>query len=725
MTESERKAELEHFSEIEAVIDENLEKLYQMRNKLKEQLMDVRREMWDGGRHLIRDFDDVIELAARDDEVSAAEERFEQNKSEIRRQNRQKLSPYFGRLDYEDDGLSRTVYIGIYGLRREDSHRMLVVDWRAPVAAMFYSFDLGPGWFEPLSGRRNVNITLKRQFKIEDGHFRMMYDSDSAMFDEILGDVLSKNTDHSLRVIIGSIQKEQNVAIRGDTGRSCLIYGLAGSGKTSVGLHRLAYILYHDREKIKSENILIISNNGIFSSYISTILPDLGEAPAKSIVFHDILSGAGKYDVEDHYEYVATVETGADSPRVKRLKVLYSPDFLDTCAEYFADFPYKIPTVTYKGDTVLSQEIFDKRWTRTRFSNFQAGYELIKQILRETIEDYFLRNKEVIMQDIENSGSGVLSDNEVALLYKRTRRQYVTDALAETARSNRLEPELQAVGLVERFLDSSAALELSHAFQKKKLRYEDALLYTYIRALMGEMPAHPEIRHILIDEAQDHDLMQLYIVRILYPKANYTILADIFQAVDPVTSIQDYALFDRAFGNELAKVRLEKCYRSSSEISALAFGLLRRNIPQLSQEYSYFERHAKKPQYVVSDDPLKAVGPILAQLEKYGSIAVITNDACRARQVGEYLGGYAQLMVSPDDELNERIVILPLRLAKGLEFDAVVLVNMVSDALGRADLRRKVYLGCTRALHELYLLEDQGLPGEFEDCRPYLDVVYS
>ena len=126
MTESERKAELEHFSEIEAVIDENLEKLYQMRNKLKEQLLDVRREMWDGGRHLIRDFDDVIELAARDDEVSAAEERFEQNKSEIRRQNRQKLSPYFGRLDYEDDGLSRTVYIGIYGLRREDSHRMLL-----------------------------------------------------------------------------------------------------------------------------------------------------------------------------------------------------------------------------------------------------------------------------------------------------------------------------------------------------------------------------------------------------------------------------------------------------------------------------------------------------------------------------------------------------------------------------------------------------------------------
>lgn len=278
MTESERKAELAYFSEIETVIDENLEKLYQMHNELKGQLLGVRREMWDDGRHLIRDFDDVIELTAQDGEVSAAEKQFQQNETEIRRQNRQKLSPYFGRLDYDDNGLSRTVYIGIYGLRREDSHRMLVVDWRAPVASMFYSFDLGPGWFEPPSGRRNVNITLKRQFKIEDGHFRMMYDSDSAMFDEILGDVLSKNTDHSLRVIISSIQKEQNTAIRGDTGRSCLIYGLAGSGKTSVGLHRLAYILYHDRERIKSENILIISNNSIFSSYISTILPDLGEA---------------------------------------------------------------------------------------------------------------------------------------------------------------------------------------------------------------------------------------------------------------------------------------------------------------------------------------------------------------------------------------------------------------------------------------------------------------
>lgn len=723
MTENEHQAELEHFSEIEAVIDENLEKLCQMRSELKEQLLDVRREMWDDGRHLIRDFDDVIELTARDGEVSSAEKRFEQNEAEIRRQNRQKLSPYFGRLDYEDNGLSRTAYIGIYGLRREGSRRMLVVDWRAPVAAMFYSFDLGPGWFEPPGGRRDVNITLKRQFKIEDGRFRMMYDSDSAMFDEILGDVLSKNTDHSLRVIIGSIQKEQNAAIRGDTGRPCLIYGLAGSGKTSVGLHRLAYILYHDREKIKSENILIISNNSIFSSYISTILPDLGEAPAKSVVFHDMLSGAvgQEYDIEDYYEYLAAVEAGPGSPRAKRLKELYSPEFLDACVEYFADFRYKIPAVTYRDDIIISQEIFNQRWTRTRFSNFRAGYELVRQILRDTIEDYFLRNKEAIMQDIENSGSERLSDKEVALLYKRARHQYVADALDETARLNRLDPKLQAVDLMEKF--SRASAEPFQAFQKKKLSYEDALLYMYIRTLMGETPIHPEIRHIVIDEAQDYNLMQLYIVRLLYPKANYTILADVFQAVDPVTAIQDYSLFDRAVGTELAKVRLEKCYRSSSEINALAFGLLRRGYPQLVQDYSYFERHTKKPRYVVSDDPLKAVGPILAQLEKYGSIAVITSDACRARQVKEYLGGSAHLMVSPDDELDGRIVILPLRLAKGLEFDAVVLVNMVNP--GSADLRRRVYLGCTRALHELYLLEGQGLPDELEDCRPYLDVFDS
>lgn len=726
--EKEREREQAYLARVEAYIEESLNGLYEKKEGLKQEVLAARRDMWEESSHLIRDFDDVVQLAVEEGQVSAAERRYRQNERELARLSKQRFSPYFGRLDYVYLGREHTIYIGVYSLRQEDSREMLAVDWRAPAASMFYSFDLGPGWYEPPGGRREVTITRKRQLKIEDGRLRMMYDADSAMYDGILGGVLSQNTDHNLRVIISSIQREQNAAIRCNTRRSCLIYGLAGSGKTSVGLHRLAYILYHNRDRLKAEQLLILSNNAIFQSYISTILPDLGEQPAESTVFHRLLQEAvgEEYAVEDYYGYLGAVEAAPDSRRRAWMGVKYSLDFLDSCAAWFSSFAYKIPELRYRDSLVLSQELFDKRWKRTNFSSFQASYALAEQIAREAVEDFFRTNEEQIKRDIEEESQEFLSKKEIAFLCRRTRQQYTAAALEGIVRLNRLDPKAQAVQLLGDYMektggDSQAALALSRALQGRELWYEDGLFYLFIQILMGAVAARPSVQHIVIDEAQDYNPLQLRIIRHLYPKSRYTILADGFQALDPRTGVPGRRQIQRALEEDFMEIRLEKCYRSSSEINALAFRLLEGEYPQLAQEYSYFERHTQRPRYVVSAEPLAALGPILDRLGEYGSIAVITSGADQARLVKAHLGDEAQLITEPEGRLEGRLTVLPLILAKGLEFDAVILFRFMEEP--GENPRRRLYLGCTRALHALYLLERQALPPQLEDCLPYLDMV--
>ncbi|MCI8543591.1 MAG: hypothetical protein HFH95_09790, partial [Lachnospiraceae bacterium] len=250
MERNDFQKEAEYFHRVKRIIQNKLEKLRAAKAPLQDRLLNERKEMWEDNRHLIRDFDDVIFLNTQETAVKSVERQLEWNEIEIQRHEKMEKSPYFGRVDFEDSetGSPDAIYIGIYSLTEEESHEVYVVDWRAPIASMFYQFDLGPGWYEVNGYKTEVEITRKRQYKIEDGRLLSVYDTDSSMYDDILGEVLSNDSDHRLKVIIGSIQREQNAAIRSDTRRSCLIYGLAGSGKTSIGLHRLAYLLYHNKD---------------------------------------------------------------------------------------------------------------------------------------------------------------------------------------------------------------------------------------------------------------------------------------------------------------------------------------------------------------------------------------------------------------------------------------------------------------------------------------------
>ena len=755
MKKSDFQQEESYLSRVEGIIRMKLARLRDLRAPLKGRVLQERKEMWEENRHQISDFDDVVFLSVQEADVRSAEEQYEQNELEIGRLEKMEKSPYFGRLDFEEKetGEKDTVYIGTYGLAEDETHEICVVDWRAPVSAMFYHFGVGPAWYQVRDYREEVCITGKRRYRIEKGRLLRAYDTESSMDDDILDRVLSEHSDHKLKVIAASIQKEQDLAIRSDPKRSCLIYGLAGSGKTSIGLHRVAYVLYNLRETVKAENVLVLSNNHIFSSYVSSILPDLGEMPPRSMVFADILETFMDEGVavEDYYSQLkwldgrsdlvresldpkqpgqmkpALEKENPDSARVKYLRLKYSADMIRYCTDYFASFAFQLPEIRYKGRVVVSRDSGENdRENRQadRALDFKARRSRLGHRIRQSIEEFFETNKEEICRKIEGDHEEYLSAWELRLIYERTLQSYLDSAQEKFIRLNRLDPGKQAALVLDAYLRRAGegeeeAVRFYESLKLGVLWYEDALFLLFVRTLMGEAAPFSNILHTVIDESQDYSLLQLHIMKRLLPRSSFTLLGDICQTVNPLTTIQEYDVYENVFGPGLVRIRLSKCYRSSGDINALAFALI-----GVAEGYSYFQRMAGKPRYIISQDPLSCIAPILERFKKYHSAAIITNSGGEAAAVWEewHDRDEVQLIQSPEDELKGRLVILPLLLAKGLEFDAVILFRCVYSNEGNPSVRRKVYLGCTRALHELYLVESGPLPETLSGCEEYLEI---
>ena len=813
MKKSDFQQEENYLNKVEGVIRGKLARLRDLRTPLKGRVLQERKEMWEENRHQISDFDDVILLSVQEADVRSAEEQYEQNELEIGRLEKMEKSPYFGRLDYEEKetGEKDTVYIGTYGLAEDETHEICVVDWRAPVSAMFYHFGVGPAWYQVRDYREEVCVTGKRRYRIEEGRLLRAYDTESSMDDDILDRVLSEHSDHKLKVIAASIQKEQDLAIRSDPKRSCLIYGLAGSGKTSIGLHRVAYVLYNLRDTVKSENVLVLSNNHIFSSYVSSILPDLGEMPPRNMVFADILETFMDEGVavEDYYSQLkwldgrsdltresldpkqpepnseranpvpersaqkqinwalgqmkpALEKEDSDSARLKYLRLKYSAGMIRYCTDYFASFAFQAPEIRYKGKLVIAPESGENdRQNRQadRALDFKARRSRLEHRIRQSIEEFFETNKEEICRNIEGDHEEYLSAWELRLIYERLLQSYLDSAQEKFIRLNRLDPGKQAALVLAAYLrrageEEEEAVRFYESLKHGVLWYEDALFLLFVKTLMGEAAPFSNILHTVIDESQDYSLLQLHIMKRLLPRSSFTLLGDICQTVNTLTTIQEYDAYENVFGPGLVRIRLSKCYRSSGDINALAFALI-----GAAEGYSYFQRMAGKPRYIISQDPLSCIAPILERFKKYHSAAVITNSGEEARAVWESLRGRSnraaaassgagqsdqektdaiqgertdwegrpdrdevQLIESPEDELKGRVVILPFLLAKGLEFDAVILYHCVHSNEGNDSIRRKVYLGCTRALHELYLVESRPLPEALRGCEEYLEI---
>ena len=604
----------------------------------------------------------------------------EEKLSKRKRLTKMLESPFFGRVDFRYDGEeeSETFYIGIGNFAPRAGMRPLIYDWRAPVSGLFYDYDRGPAAYDAPGGRMEGEITSKWQYKIKNGHMIYGFESDTKIDDEILKQELGSGGDVQLKNIVRTIQKEQNAIIRNTEDRILAIQGAAGSGKTSVALHRIAYLLYHDRENLKAANILILSPNNAFSDYISHILPELGEEHIQEMSFDLFAYKELKEvanDCEDRYDYLEKKMKFQDSEWEMRFKEKQSASFIGQMEGFLAMLEedlVNIRSFTFKGFHKTEEEIIHLFYFKFQTVPLLARMDAVMEYLIDEYET--LRGKNISEEDME-------------ALRETFQKMYVTTDLYE---------------IYGWLLKDCGYPELSNAeYERRKLEYEDVFPMLYLKYRLKGSRKHKNIKHLVIDEMQDYSYLQYSILSMLF-HCRMTILGDRAQTMD--SECQDVTKFlPKIFGRKIRKIVMNKSYRNTLEIAEYAERI------RGGEGLELFQRHGKE----VEEFHGLSMEEMLENIEKqvksanaqYETAAVITMNESDAYDIYRLLKN-CQLPVSYMDRdtsiFKKGMTVTTFYLAKGLEFDQVFAV------LGRETnplYKQAKYISATRALHELYVYE--------------------
>lgn len=605
----------------------------------------------------------------------------EEKLSKRKRLTKMLESPFFGRVDFRYDGEeeSETFYIGIGNFAPRAGMRPLIYDWRAPVSGLFYDYDRGPAAYDAPGGRMEGEITSKWQYKIKNGHMIYGFESDTKIDDEILKQELGSGGDVQLKNIVRTIQKEQNAIIRNTKDRILAIQGAAGSGKTSVALHRIAYLLYHDRENLKAANILILSPNNVFSDYISHILPELGEEHIQEMSFDLFAYKELKEvanDCEDRYDYLEKKMKFQDSEWEIRFKEKQSASFIGQMEGFLAMLEedlVNIRSITFKGVHKTEEEILHLFYFKFQTVPLLARMDAVMEYLIDEYET--LRGKNISEEDME-------------ALRETFQKMYVTTDLYE---------------IYGWLLKDCGYPELSNAeYERRKLEYEDVFPMLYLKYRLKGSRKHKNIKHLVIDEMQDYSYLQYSILSMLF-HCRMTILGDRAQTMD--SECQDVTKFlPKIFGRKIRKIVMNKSYRNTLEIAEYAERI------RGGEGLELFQRHGKE----VEEFHGLSMEEMLENIEKqvksanaqYETAAVITMNESDAYDIYRLLKN-RQIPVSYMDRdtsvFKKGMTVTTFYLAKGLEFDQVFAV------LGRETnplYKQAKYISATRALHELYVYEE-------------------
>ena len=680
---------------------------------------------------------------------------------------RLRQSPYFGRIDFreQDDSQAETIYLGIASFREEDSDDFLVYDWRAPVSSLYYDYPPGPAEYETPVGRVKGEMELKRQYVIRDGAIQYMFDTGVTIGDELLKQMLSRSSDSTMKSIVATIQREQNRIIRNDRARMLVVQGAAGSGKTSAALQRVAYLLYRYRGVLRSDQMVLFSPNPMFNSYVSSVLPELGEENMMQTTFQDYLEArlSKEFKLEDSFDQLEYVLTSAEDERygvrLDAIRYKSSTAYLDAIRSYITYLERQgmlFRSISFKGKVIVSAKTI-----AARFYGMDPSIRLANRIM--LIRDWLLEETKAYetkqMSEAWVEEEMQLMDQEAyqRAYYKLRQRQKASRR--ETFDDFDVEKELLAEMIVReafkpvrarvkalRFVDvkglyrklhedlsllgevtggqgvpvnwDAIATQAARTLEEGRLLYEDMTPYLYLNERMKGFRANTTVRHVLIDEAQDYTPFQLEFLKWLFPRSRITALGDLNQAIYAQTSAMEEAdPLTRLFGEEETEwIRLTRSYRSTREIVAFTSAM----VPG-GEAIEPFNRAGELPVVGVVQDReslhrelLRTIDSLLG--EGYESIAIICKTAAESQAAHEALAdqaGTAMRLVTKDTPQFERgVCVIPAYLAKGVEFDAVLIYDASSRVYGRENERKLFYTACTRAMHKLFVYS-HGEPNRF------------
>ncbi|WP_130860639.1 RNA polymerase recycling motor HelD [Gracilibacillus phocaeensis] len=742
-------------------IRKELNTLEEETNKRKNEVVATRKHFWDEIKVNTDTFDDYLEtiIGLRQEaqalSVSQSQHRYASERMDTL--HRMKKSPYFGRIDFkEEEGEVRQeqIYIGISSLTETNGDDFLVYDWRAPISSIYYDHQPGPVQYTTPEGTIIYgDLQKKWQYLIRDGALQSMFDTSLTIGDEILQQVLGKGTNKQLHSIVATIQQEQNQIIRHDHGRLLIVHGAAGSGKTSAALQRIAYLLYKYREQLNAEQIILFSPNSMFSSYVSHVLPELGEENMQQVTFQEYLLHRLRkmFQVENAYDQLEYVLTTTDSPayraRVDGISFKASIRFLEAIQTYRKSLESSgmlFKHIRFRGETIATaQEIADRFYNHDTSLRFYNRLEKLRDWLMDKIKEKQRteQTKSWVQDEVELLSDQDYHEARRYLAEKRGLAREAVDAyevkpeeIAKLIVHQKIKPlrkRIQALqfihitGLYKQLFVNPVQLEAwlegitlrewtaicqmtIEKLDDNQLFYEDATPFLFLKECIQGFQTNNLIKHIVVDEAQDYTPFQFEFLKRLFPVANMTILGDFNQAIFAhANESVNFNTLTQLYGSDKTDIiNITRSYRSTKPIIEFT----RKLVPN-GDKIIPFERSGETPILTYVADKITLHKRIADKVDDwkgqgYHSIALICKSDEESRQAHKVLSSIIDDIKWIQDgatEYEQGVVIIPSYLSKGIEFDAVIVYNASAEVYGDESLRRLFYTVCTRAMHSLQL----------------------
>lgn len=646
-----------------------------------------------------RDDDDKV-IDFFDHESYVKEEAFKTIDKRIKEFTILKESPYFGKVTFNEKGEGvEELYIGRFGLTPEKIYEPIIVDWRAPVASMFYKDKLGETSYNCPDGDINANLVSRRQLIVKKSELKGIFDSAIDVKDEILQMILTSNSGKSLQDIVMTIQQEQDEIIRAPKDKVIVVNGVAGSGKTTVALHRVSYILYNYRKEF-GDKVLVLGPNDIFMDYISQVLPTLGEGGVTQMTFQSFaIEQIGlKESIKNFSDYIEEAMRGEEEA-LKDYKYKSSKEFAEFLEDTINNMEneyFKVEQVKFYGEIIIDdneiRELFTKHYGyMPLFRRAQKIKRVLISKIKDKRDEYVRKLNNEIREKLDELSKDDLEIERINLEYKRRIR--VREIVREVMRTR---------DLLDSWINHEDTLSLYKRITgTEKLGYMDLQGILYLMIKLDGKKSEKQIKHIVIDEGQDYTITQFKLIKELTGCKSYTIVGDSNQRLIEIEEKPAMLNLKEVFEDQIVEFKLNKSYRSTQEIMEYANGFLKEDsiIPLVRNGEAVIEEETTS-----NEDTIATLISIIEDFEDEGleSIAIIVNNKDKLSGISRSLKKKVKVLTFDREDMiyNGGKVLLPAYYAKGLEFDGVILLE------GKDEISNLVkYIMCTRALHRLAIIK--------------------
>lgn len=723
--------EIQYFEEIINLLKYKLDIETSNLEEQKIDLIAARKEMWENTTHSSADFDKLSDLNQYLSALQAQTFTYTELAKRISKYEKMLDSPYFARIDFTEQGYDDTdkIYIGLFNLMDEETHDIKVYDWRAPISSVYYRNELGPVEYKAPAGIIKGTITLKRQYKITKGEMEYFFDSNINILDEMLMEALSQNMTSKMKTIVETIQKQQDLIIRDLENDLLVVQGVAGSGKSSVALHRIAFLMYQGLNyKLSANNIIVISPNPLFSKYISNVLPELGEDNINEFTFENIFfklyeSRLSVKTKSENFENIICAATEEERNFLRSYNEFKGSktfkEILDRFVYYFEHKMIKFEDVYFNGEFLETKQLL-KSFLLSGKLNMPTAKKLkiMENRIIEKLHERKLSRRSKIEKAVvklnqhefeSKSFTRMLAAKETASFIKNLHNFTEFDCfeLYKALFENRKIFNAVSKGLIlpeniENIIDyTNQSLQ-----DRYNIPYADGMGLVYLKIKAEGCDLFRDIKQVVVDEAQDYYPLHYHILKNLYRDARFTVVGDVNQSVEKKSDVSIYDDIIEIFGFEKNnKVFLNKSYRSSYEISKFSSKLL-----EEGTYTEYFKRNEEEPEVVQCKTTDELDNKLIKDIENYKSqglntVAIICKNRKTAADLYFRIAGRTKVKLV--DYLEEQsitgTIIVPVYLAKGLEFDAVMVYGTDNKTYNTNYDKKLLYIACTRALHRLSL----------------------